>query len=183
MHAVWGNFMNRVIVEINKSDILNYEIVSIMHDKPFYLIPMSFIEMEDVYKIIYDTSGYVSLNDIVYKFSANDVLTILHEIVNIFKVSHMNLLFPERFRISTETVFFDPEKSTIKIMFMPSEECKSLNKKIIEFIEEIKCIDITKGAEDYLDTLKSYLEHNPSLYNLKKSLVTYKREIVLCGIE
>ena len=106
-----------------------------------------------------------------------------HEIVNIFKVSHMNLLFPERFRISTETVFFDPEKNTIKIMFLPSEECKSLNKKIIEFIEEIKFIDITKGAEDYLDTLKSYLEHNPSLYNLKKSLVTYKREIVLCGIE
>ncbi|MBQ9972939.1 MAG: hypothetical protein IJP24_05375 [Firmicutes bacterium] len=175
--------MNRFTLEIEKGRFREYEIVSLSHDVPEYLIPMSFIDYKDVYEVTYDYSGYKSLGDYDGCFGVRDILDCIEGIVSIFRKAHMNLLFPDRFTLRKETVYYNKGNRSVKLVFLPPDNDTKPSEELATLIKEIQEMYISKEAAEYLEMIKTSVKQNTGLREIQSRITMIKREALICGID
>jgi len=175
--------MNRFTLDIEKGRIKEYEVVSLSHNVPEYLIPMSFIDHNDVYEVTYDYSGYKSLGDYEGCIGVRDIFDCIEGIVSIFRKAHMNLLFPDRFTLRKETVYYCKGNRSVKLIFLPPDKDTKPAEELITLINEIQDMYISKEAAEYLEMIKTCVRQNTGLREIQSRITMIKREALLCGID
>ena len=130
--------MNKIRIDLKKGRIKEYEVLSLSHEIPDFMIPVSFVDYGDVYSATYDYSGFTSIANAAMPLGVRDVLDCLESIVIAYRKAHTYLLFPDRFTLNSDTVYVNPEKREIRLLFLPPEEDITSSEELLKFIVQLK---------------------------------------------
>lgn len=177
--------MNRITIEISKGRIKEYEKLSVLTSTPEFLIPMEFIEYEDCYSVTYDTSGYLRMSEENSAITFRDAFDCIEGIIEAYRKAPQFLIFPDRFTLNDETVYFNKKERRVRILFLPPEEEieSTPSKQLIDFADLIKSLNVTRETSEYLEIFKEYVRESSGLRELQNRVLMIKREAKICGIE
>ncbi len=177
--------MNKIVKKIKKEEIKRYEIMSIETSSPDFFIPMEFVEYDDYYSITYDCSGYTKMSECLHAITVRDAFDCIEGIMEAYRRAMRFLIFPERLILSDDTVYFNKNERSVKLMFVPPEAGIEVlpASQITAFLDDMKSIGMTNGSEEYLEVFKEYIGENQGFKELQNRAIMIKREAKICGIE
>ena len=174
---------NSFSVDIEKNIMRKYEKNIIASGKLDFFIPMSFIDLGKKERIVYDYTGYISLDSIEEGFDVKTTFDFLEKILYILLQAEDHLIDPSKLHLTCSTAYVSKENNDVRLIYLPTNnENKNLNKNIIEFLEDMESKYMSKGAKEYLNIIKNYLKQNSGVDEIINRICSIKREAYICGI-
>ena len=174
--------MNQFAVEVQRSRIKKYEKKAILLENTDFLIPMNFIELGEKERILYDYSGFTPICGLTHCLTVRDVFDFVEDVIKILRISAEFLIFPERLHLTKETVYVDSMRKKTKLLFLPPEQDVKPLEELLQFINDLQTLYLTKEAMEYAELLKEYICANLALPELQSKVIMMKRDALLCGI-
>lgn len=174
--------MNSFTVDLPKGRIKSYEKEMIVLEEPDFLIPMCFIDLGEKERVMYDYRGMMPMTDLTSCLTVRDTFDLAEGVFSILERASDFLLFPERLSLRKETVYFDPEKKRVQLLFLPPERELNPKEELLAFLHELQSLYLTKETSEYIELLKEYVLANRGSNELWRRAAMMKREAFLCGI-
>lgn len=96
--------------------------------------------------------------------------------------NEQHYLYPERYLINRESVYYDPLKNKIKMIFLPNEEARSGQEQLLQLIADCKRL-ISEEGEGYLDSWAAELQLGELNYRSAiRRCELLQQEIYVCDI-
>lgn len=118
--------------------------------------PVSFVKEEACIVGVYQTDGYIPLSH-MHKMATEDVFQMLCQLMREMESNEKQYLFADRYLIDAETVYFDPLKNRVKMIFLPNEETVSGKEQLRRLAVFCKSM-ISEEGHGYLESWTAELE-------------------------
>ena len=143
--------------------------------------PVSFVKDEDRIVGVYQTDGYIPLSHI-HKMATEDVFQLLCQLMREMENNEKQYLFADRYLINEETVYFDPLKNRVKMIFLPNEEAVSDKEQLCRLAVFCKSMTSEEG-HGYLESWTVELESADLNYrSAVHRCELLQQEIYVCDI-
>ena len=134
-------------------------------------LPVSFVEDGPGITGIFQADGCRALC-CMHSLSTEDAFQMLCQLMTAMEDNEKHYLFPDRYLIDMETVFFDPLKNRVKMLFRPNQEGLSGKEQLCRLALACKAI-VSEEGHGYLD---SWAEE------LQKADLSYRSAIHRCEL-
>lgn len=118
--------------------------------------PASFLVETENIKAVYQLEGYRPMSHI-HNLSTEDVFQLLCQLMRAMEDNEKHYLFPDRYLINMETVFFDPLKNRVKMIFLPNEEALSGKEQLCRLAIDCRSL-VSEEGRGYLESWAEELE-------------------------
>ncbi|MEG0829039.1 MAG: DUF6382 domain-containing protein [Anaerovoracaceae bacterium] len=140
--------------------IKDYEKIVLSSGLCDLFMPMGFIQDNNVDRVAYDCSGYVSLSKCNIT-KIKEAFDILEKTFLILSKAGEYLISPSKITLNQDTIFYNSEKRQVKIAYVPMEEQPlSLRENMMEFICQVENV-VEEENRIYLEKVRNHLnQHN-----------------------
>ncbi len=143
--------------------------------------PVSFMKEEQHLTAAFQIDGYRPLSQI-HTMSTEDVFQILYQVMMQMETNEKHYLFPESYEITRDTVYFDPLKNRVKMIYRPSEEGLTGKERLSQLILDCKTM-VSEEGRSYLDSLAEALQQGDHSYRSAiHRCELLQQEIYVCDI-
>ena len=144
-------------------------------------LPVSFIETEKGVEGVFLADGYRPLSHF-HSLSTEEMFQLLCQLISEMENNEKHYLYPERYLMNCETVYYDPLKNLVKLIFIPNEEGLSGQEQLRHLISDCKSMMGEEGA-CYLDSLVEEMRTGPLNYRSAiRRCELLQQEIYVCDI-
>ncbi|MBR3785482.1 MAG: hypothetical protein IKJ77_03670 [Firmicutes bacterium] len=144
-------------------------------------LPVSFIQDTAGISAVFQTGGCRPLHQ-MKQMSTEEVFQMFCNLIGQMEANERHYLFPDRYVISTETVFYDPLKSRIKMIFVPNEEGLPGKEQLCLLIRD--CMNLaSEEGRGYLESLAEEIcEKDFSYRGILHRCELLQQEVYVCDI-
>ena len=144
-------------------------------------LPASFIETENGLEGIFSADGYRPLSHL-HNLSTEELFQMLCQLISQMENNESHYLYPERYLMNLETIYYDPLKNRVKLIFLPNEEELSGQEQLLRLITDCKRM-ISEEGEGYLDSLAEEMRTDSMNYRSAiRRCELLQQEIYVCDI-
>lgn len=133
--------------------------------------PVNFMKEDGRMTAVFQTDGYKPLSHI-HSLSTEEVFQMFCQLMTEMENNEKHYLFPDRYLIHGETVYYNPLKNRMRMIFLPNEEGVSGREQLCRLALSCKNI-ISEEGHGYLD---SWAEE------LQKADLSYRSAIHRCEL-
>lgn len=143
--------------------------------------PASFLMEKGGVTAVYQTEGYRPLAH-AHHLSTEEVFQMLCQLMSAMEDNEKHYLFSERYLINAETVFIDPLKNRIKMIYLPNEEALQGKIQLCQLALFCKSM-IDEEGRGYLDSWVEGLQKEDHGYRSAiRRCELLMQEIYVCDI-
>lgn len=176
------SYMVLEILNLEKVEIYNYQVEMIANNPRTTIIPFEVRRKNENIKLYYNVTSMAALKDFLKckKFSKYAFADILSQVTGTIIESGNLFLYEKNFIINENTVYIDPEKDVISIIYLPVKmepnHYQDLKDFIINLITKTAVIEMQSG-DNYLQRIIEFVKAPEfNLSNLNKLLNSIKNE-------
>lgn len=143
--------------------------------------PVSFVKEEESLTAVYQIDGYRPLSHLL-SLPTEEVFQLLCQVISWMEQNEKHYLFPERYRIAMDTVYYDSLKNRIKMIFIPNEEGNTGTSMLCQLVRDCRKL-VSEEGKSYLDSLAEELEkHDFGYRGAIHRCEMMQQEIYVCDI-
>ena len=143
--------------------------------------PVSFVKEEENLTAVYQIDGYRPLSQI-HALPTEEVFQLFCQVMSRMEQNEKHYLFPDRYRIAMDTVYYDSLKNRVKMIFIPNEEGHTGKSMLCQLARDCKQL-VSEEGQTYLDSLAEELEkHDFGYRSAVHRCEMMQQEIYVCDI-